>query len=271
MVLRLSPAGHPEVLVVHRPGYDDWSFPKGKLDPGESELECALREVREETGMICLPARELTSAEYTDSYGRPKRVRYWTMWRQEGAFVPNDEVDEVRWLSPDRAVQLLSYPHDRLLLEELGEVLVILLIRHASAGKRAEWSGDDRKRPLDARGRKQADWLAGALGEFPITRILSSPYLRCVESVEPLAERLGLPVNQVADLEEGAAESRVRDLVLGIEGGPVALCTHGDVVGALAGPTTFNKKGSYRILVREAGKLLCLSYVPPNAMKKAAR
>jgi 8-oxo-dGTP diphosphatase len=101
-----------ELAVVHRPRYDDWSFPKGKLDRGEGWEEAALREVREETGLRCGLGRELPPAFYTDGKGRAKAVRYWLMDVQEGAFAANDEVDELRWVSPDDAEALLSYPHD---------------------------------------------------------------------------------------------------------------------------------------------------------------
>jgi 8-oxo-dGTP pyrophosphatase MutT (NUDIX family) len=104
------------VLLVHRPRYDDWSFPKGKLEPGESFEEAALREVEEETGLRCRLVRELPSVEYPVK-DRPKLVRYWLMEVEEDpGFVPNDEVDEVRWQSPSEALPLLSYDRDRELL-----------------------------------------------------------------------------------------------------------------------------------------------------------
>jgi 8-oxo-dGTP pyrophosphatase MutT (NUDIX family) len=111
--------GVEEVVVVHRPRYDDWSLPKGKLDPGESHEQAALREVEEETGLRCELVRELTPRGYIDHKGRPKRVRWWLMRRIEGEFRPNEEVDELRWLPLPQAVELLDYEHDRLLLGEL--------------------------------------------------------------------------------------------------------------------------------------------------------
>jgi 8-oxo-dGTP diphosphatase len=106
------------VVVVHRARYDDWSFPKGKADPGESDEDCALREVEEETGLRCELAAELTSTRYRDQHGRPKRVRWWLMRPLSGAFEPNDEVDELRWVAPAEARELLTYPHDAQLLDE---------------------------------------------------------------------------------------------------------------------------------------------------------
>ncbi len=106
-------AGGIEVAVVHRPHHGDWSLPKGKLDPGESWEEAALREVREEIGLRCRLGRELPPVSYRDQKGRAKVVRYWLMEPQEGEFVPNDEVDELRWLVPEAAAGQLTYPHDR--------------------------------------------------------------------------------------------------------------------------------------------------------------
>jgi 8-oxo-dGTP diphosphatase len=108
------------VLVVHRPRYDDWTFPKGKLDPGESFEEAALREVEEETGVRCSLGRELPATRYAVR-GRPKLVRYWLMTPEaETEFVPNDETDEIRWLTPSEARALLTYDHDRELLALVG-------------------------------------------------------------------------------------------------------------------------------------------------------
>jgi 8-oxo-dGTP diphosphatase len=101
------------LAVVHRPRYDDWTFPKGKLRPGESFEEGALREVEEETGLRCRLGEELPSTCYRDAKGRPKLVRYWRMEPLGGEFAPNDEVDELRWVAPAEAAELLSYGRDR--------------------------------------------------------------------------------------------------------------------------------------------------------------
>jgi len=112
-----------EVIVVHRPRYDDWSLPKGKADSGESDEDCARREVEEETGLRCRLGRELPSTRYADRKGRSKLVRYWemTVEADPGAFVPNAEVDEVRWLPLEDARALLSYPHDRAILDAAAD------------------------------------------------------------------------------------------------------------------------------------------------------
>jgi 8-oxo-dGTP diphosphatase len=109
------------IAVVHRPRYDDWSLPKGKLDPGEGWEECAVREVHEETGLRCTLNRELSSTSYTDRKGRAKVVRYWLMdVAAEDTFTPDDEVDELRWVPPAEAAALLTYPHDAELIEDVA-------------------------------------------------------------------------------------------------------------------------------------------------------
>ena len=104
------------VLVVHRPKYDDWTFPKGKLDPGETEAEAALREVLEETGFRCELGEQVGTTEYVHRSGRPKRVHWWRMSVVDGEFTPNEEVDEVRWVPPAEAAGLLTNDPDRALL-----------------------------------------------------------------------------------------------------------------------------------------------------------
>jgi 8-oxo-dGTP diphosphatase len=106
-----------DVLLVHRPRYDDWTFPKGKAEEGESDEECAVREVHEETGLRCALEDELPSTHYVDARGRPKRVRWWRMRPlADDGFTPNDEVDELRWMRPDEAAALLSYERDLALI-----------------------------------------------------------------------------------------------------------------------------------------------------------
>lgn len=118
VVWRLGATGDVELLLVHRPKYDDWSLPKGKRDPGETAEQCALREVTEETGLVCALGPELDIvSSYIDRKGRSKEVRWWVMTVVDGAFVANEEVDEVRWLSLDRARRLLSYDRDIEVLE----------------------------------------------------------------------------------------------------------------------------------------------------------
>jgi 8-oxo-dGTP pyrophosphatase MutT (NUDIX family) len=114
-----------KVLVIHRPRYDDWSLPKGKLEPGESARSAALREVEEETGLRCKAGDELAELRYKDRKGRSKRVRYWAMQPIDGEFEPNSEVDEVRWVTLVGAADVLTYEHDADVVAELRRRLLV--------------------------------------------------------------------------------------------------------------------------------------------------
>lgn len=116
-----SRGGRTEVLLVHRPRYDDWTFPKGKLLPGEDDLEAALREVAEETGLWCRPEAELAATDYVDRRGRAKTVRYWAMTPETGRFTPGDEVDQTRWVDIPAAEALLTYERDQEILQSFME------------------------------------------------------------------------------------------------------------------------------------------------------
>jgi 8-oxo-(d)GTP phosphatase len=221
---RVGPTGI-EVALVHRPRYDDWSLPKGKADVGESDEETAVREVEEETGLRPRLGRELPSTHYTDSRGRPKVVRYWTMTPESGSFEPHGEVDDVRWLPVAEAEEELSYERDVAVLQALSPPL--LVIRHGSAGDSDSWPGEDALRPLDVRGRRQAQALVDELAAFDVDRIISSPLARCVEMVEPLARARDVELETSEDLSEGAGPERVRDLILGLDREAVAICGHG--------------------------------------------
>jgi phosphohistidine phosphatase SixA len=139
--------------------------------------------------------------------------------------------------------------------------VTVFLVRHGSAGERSQWEGDDRLRPLDERGRRQAEGLVPLLGDRGIGRVLTSPYVRCRETVEPLADALGLPVEERAELAEGASRETVLALVAELRGHAAVLCTHGDVVEELTGQET--KKGS--TLVLSVDELRRLDYLPPGS------
>ncbi len=151
-----------EIAVVHRPHYDDWSLPKGKLDPGETSPVAAVREVAEETGFDAALGQFLTTVEY-DVHGAPKKVDYFTAQTVSGEFTPNEEVDELRWLPLQEARSLLTYPSDRDVCDLAGrlpsDTATVLLVRHAKAGKREDWAGDDDLRPLSDAGIRQAEAL----------------------------------------------------------------------------------------------------------------
>jgi 8-oxo-dGTP diphosphatase len=205
-VWRRGDGGVLETAVVHRPKYDDWSLPKGKLDAGEHALQAAVREVGEETGLDVAVGRRGVQTRYTHRHG-PKRVDYWTMQHVGGDFVPNDEVDQLRWLPVSEASALVTHPHDAAVLADLARTDVprsptLVLVRHASAGDRSDFAGPDHLRPLDHRGRTQARRLAQVLTAFAPTEVLAAPPLRCRQTVAPIAEQLGLAVAEVPELGE---------------------------------------------------------------------
>ncbi|HEV2902938.1 MAG TPA: NUDIX hydrolase [Gaiellaceae bacterium] len=235
-----------EVLLVHRPKYGDWTFPKGKAKRGEDDEACALREVEEETGLRCRLGRELPTTHYRALAG-PKVVRYWEMAPLGGEFRPTREIDEVRWLAPARAASLLSYKRDLEVLEALGPP-PLLFVRHASAGDRNTWDGDDADRPLDDSGRRQAEELVGTLEPYAVARVVSSPYVRCVQTVDPVAAARGLVVETTDVLADGSGPAGVRRLLDELAGSPVVLCGHAGEIEALFGKT---KKGATRVLDQE--------------------
>ena len=182
---------------MHRARYDDWSLPKGKLDGAESALAAAVREVGEETGAQVAVSRRIGTVRYVMPTG-PKRVTFWAMRHRDGEFAAGDEVDKLEWLDVPEARARLGYVTDRAVLDDFAALptpdSVIVLVRHARAGKRSEWPGDDRLRPLDTAGRAQASQLAGLLRCFAPDQVYSADRTRCVETVEPLADALGQPV-----------------------------------------------------------------------------
>ena len=219
---------------MHRPRYDDWTLPKGKLNEDEAHPTAALREVEEETGLRATLGTELAPSAYTDGRGRPKVVRWWSMTPDGGTFVPGPEVDDARWLPVADAALALSYDRDRDVLRSFTSqpgTAAVLLVRHGDAGDRRRWSGEDRLRPLSPRGRRQARALVDQLAGYGAVRVVSSSYLRCVETVEPLARARQLRVETSPALAEGAGRDDVRALLDRVRGTAAVLCTHGDVAG----------------------------------------
>jgi 8-oxo-(d)GTP phosphatase len=277
-----------EVAIIHRPRYDDWSIPKGKLVPGESEIEGAIREVTEETGYRVQIRRPLGEVSYQKGSGpeqRMKTVRYWSMHAEGGIFSPSREVDQLRWVSIDEALSLVSHKRDLAVLRTFaqGPLLTrsILLVRHGSAGNRSSWTGDDEQRPLDETGVAQAEALVWLLTRFDVREIISAPPVRCLQSVEPLGGAVGLIIAKEAAFAETHYYGRESEAVrllrkAGGDGTATVICSQGGVIPdllarlaakdavGLAEPVVA-KKGSVWSLTFAGGKLLAAEYFPPMA------
>ncbi|GIM95198.1 NUDIX hydrolase [Paractinoplanes toevensis] len=233
-----------EICLVHRPRYDDWSLPKGKLDDGEHPLAGAVREVTEETGWTGVPELRLPTVAYDLPDGTPKTVDYWLMRAAgDGPVQDTDEVDEVVWLSPAEALTRLSYDDERRLVEHVTTLppvtAVVGLVRHAHAGERKEWKGNDALRPIDERGRDEAARISAVLALLRPARLISATPLRCKQTLEPLAALLGgRPIVQdgafaePADPDDAPAKAKLaaqRILDLRTGGVPV-ICSQGKVM-----------------------------------------
>jgi 8-oxo-dGTP diphosphatase len=279
------PEGGVEVVVVHRPRYDDWSLPKGKLAPGEAEVEGAVREVLEETGYHVRVGRPLGETRYDKVVGkvaRPKVVRWWAMQATSGAFTPTREVDDLRWLPLSEAERLLTRDTDRELLRRFAQgpapTRTVLLVRHASAGSRSRWTGEDRDRPLDECGQAQADELVRLLARFDVARIASADVARCVDTVAPFADAVGLRVQEEPVLSEicypGREEEAATLLRSTDPDRDAVACSQGDVIPDLIGrllaaddldrpEPMVAAKGSVWALTFSAHRLVNLEYFPP--------
>lgn len=280
---RISPDRPDEVLlaIVHRPKYDDWSFPKGKLDPGETAVDAALREVFEETGFEARLGRYLSTVTYPiPGHRKLKKVDYWAAEARDGKFEPNSEVDELRWLTPDQASRQLSYPMDHTILRRfLGKppnTDTVLLVRHAKAGRRSRYKGDDALRPLDPSGETQAAALVSELSAFGADAVHAANRRRCVQTVQPLADALSEQITLEPLLsEEGYWKdpdaARQRALDIASLGGVRTICSQGKVIPDLLQwwadkdgvklPPNRNRKGSVWVLSLYDGKLIAADHL----------
>jgi 8-oxo-dGTP pyrophosphatase MutT (NUDIX family)/phosphohistidine phosphatase SixA len=266
--------GKVEVALVHRPRYDDWSLPKGKLQPDESELAAAVREVGEELGAQVTVSRRIGTVSYNAASAR-KTVTYWVMRHVHGQFVPNDEVDEIAWVRPRAAREKLTYHVDRRVMSDFAAVpipdSVIVLLRHARAGKRSEWPGNDADRPLDPSGIEQARRLVPLLAYFAPDRIASADLARCVQTVEPLADELGLKVDAdhvFADDAFGRAPTATEDAVLALAkpGKVSVVCSQGQTIPRLVEHLgrgvvpSDTRKAAFWVLSVVDGNVVCTDY-----------
>jgi 8-oxo-(d)GTP phosphatase len=238
---RVTPAAGLEIALIHRPKYDDWSLPKGKLARGEHVLTAAVREVEEETGVPVRLGRPLPSQHYLVD-GRPKEVQYWAAHPRQNShppFSPTDEVDEFVWLPVGEAQRQLSRARDSDILASFTAAPIsttpLLLLRHAAAVNRSDWAGADPVRPLSDAGAEDALALTHLLSAFGVERLISSNTLRCTDTVQPYAEQEGLPLEEeMLFSEDGYKQHRDESLarapqLLTIDR-PTVVCSHRPVL-----------------------------------------
>jgi 8-oxo-(d)GTP phosphatase len=268
-----------EVAIIHRPRYDDWSLPKGKMDPGETEPVTAIRELFEETGHHAQLGLRLQNVSYPIDQG-VKRVRYWAARSLGGEFTPSREVDELIWLSTSDAIKKVSYPHDRKVLRRFAkfpaDTQTVLVVRHGTAGSKSRFSGDDKMRPLDKKGRAQAEALVGQLAAFGPTDVYAADRVRCHQTVEPLAEELGVVIVDEPTLTEeayaaNAKRGRRRVLQIADLPGVPVICTQGKVIPDLIAwwcerdgivpDKSRNRKGSTWVLSLADGHVIAADHI----------
>lgn len=272
--------GRPEFLLTHRPRYRDWSLPKGKLSRGESFQECAAREVFEETGITGIMEDAIGTIGYVTSAGNNKAVRYWLMQAKEENFAPNEEVDKIRWLRPRKAMEKATYSRDEAIIATATEMArerepgVIYMVRHAHAGDKKKWRKPDDVRPVSTKGQEQIATIVNRLVRTPINNVVSSPALRCEQSVAPIAARLGIKAKSVAALRRDAGVDEVLGLIRKHRGTRTVMCSHGETIGPLIehlsaddsvdvrGPMEW-AKGSIWVLSTRRKRIVAARYIPP--------
>lgn len=266
--------GRVQVALIHRPRYDDWTLPKGKLETGESELAAAVREVGEELGARVAVSRRLGRVRYLVDATR-KSVAYWSMRHLDGEFVPNGEADAVQWMTPGKARRFLSYDVDRSVVSDFATVpttgSVLILVRHGRAGKRSAWRGDDSQRPLDEVGLRQAGLLAQFLPFFAPTSIYSADPVRCVQTVEPAAAALDMnvridPAFSDDSFLQSPSTTQTAVLALAKPGKVSVICSQGVTIPSLVdrlGPgveSSDTRKGAVWVLSVVDGDVVAADY-----------
>lgn len=245
------------VAVIHRSRHDDWSFPKGKVDPGETFPQTAVREILEETGLKIKLGVKLPTAEYKVPSGENKEVHYWAARVSdkaisESTFKPSEEVAKVDWINAEKVHELLTYKFDNSVLEALQDLhkkkqlrtFPIIVLRHAKATPRSDWKQgkavDDGNRPLLPEGKTQAKDLVPLLQAFGPKRVITSPWVRCFNTVQPYAKRFRLPVierSQLSELGNKKGPRRTTNVIKDAvkEGKAAIVCSHRPALPTILG------------------------------------
>lgn len=282
--------GKARVLVVHRPVHKDVSLPKGKVDPGESLPQTAVREILEETGLSVTLGAPLGTAEYTmTTNGRDKVVHYWSVEVHDhqievAKFIPNAEISQLEWLPIKAAIQKLSYAHDREIVDRLrtrikagtARTFGIIVLRHAKAVPPTAWDGPDATRPLLHRGADDARAIVPGLIAFAPERIISSTATRCLSTVEPLAEATGIPVKREVSISQDAYEHGDPDIQAIVDRRlrrrqTVVLCSHGPVIPELIDAIGAATDAPHDGALRHAASLGTADYVVLHVSRKKRR
>jgi 8-oxo-dGTP diphosphatase len=272
--------GAVEIALVHRLRYEDWTLPKGKLERDESARVAACREVLEETGARVALGPFLGRIRYRVEADH-KQVDYFAARYLDGEFTPSDEVAELRWFPLPEASARLSYERDRQVLAAFTalppDLTTLLLVRHAKAGSRAQWDDADELRPLSHNGEKQVPPIRVLAGLYGADRVYAAPLVRCVRTVQPIADDLGRPVGEEELLAErkyegsaAATQERVEEIVS--EGGVAVVCSQGGVIpdllsrvatdsGLSLGERVESKKGSVWALFFDGTRLVAADYI----------
>jgi 8-oxo-dGTP diphosphatase len=266
--------GKLQVLVVYRKQHRDVSIPKGKVDPGETLPHTAVREVFEETGLKVNLGPSLGSVNYVQaSNGKPKIVHYWAaevdpVAEAKSKFVSNDEIFALEWLSAKKAIAALTYEHDRELIEDVRslwksgsmDTFPLIIARHGKATPHDEWDGEDSLRPLAAVGMQQSRDIAGGLAAFGPAVIVSSPAIRCLQTVAPLSYKLGMEIRESGKISQDKwtkEGDRVADFISARfrKGVPAVMCSHGPVIPQIVSEIITQTGGTVTDEVRRAASL----------------